>query len=98
MPSKDQDQYGEAEADRRMADALKRALTTPHKPIEKFKGKSLPLPESAFASQNESAKSTRQLVLRLAPPQVHPFRIPRRTLRLPREARASRPMHASRFP
>lgn len=36
----DSDQYSEAETKRRMEDALRRALTTPHKPNDKFKGKS----------------------------------------------------------
>jgi hypothetical protein len=35
----DSDQYSEAETKRRMEDALRRALSRPHKPLDKFKGK-----------------------------------------------------------
>jgi len=39
MP-KEVDQYTEAETKRRMEAGLRRALSTPHKPLKKFKGKS----------------------------------------------------------
>lgn len=38
--NKSGDEYSDAEATRRMEAGLRRALSTPHKPLEKFKGKS----------------------------------------------------------
>jgi hypothetical protein len=38
--AKEPDQYSEEETKRRMGDGLRLALTTPHKPLKKFKGKS----------------------------------------------------------
>lgn len=40
MPESDE-RYSESETKRRMEQGLRRALTTPHKPNEKFVGKSL---------------------------------------------------------
>ena len=37
--SADRDQYGDKETTKRMNDALRRALTTPHKPNQAFVGK-----------------------------------------------------------
>jgi hypothetical protein len=40
MKNEPADEYGPAETKQRMDDGLRRALTTPHKPLQKFKGKS----------------------------------------------------------
>jgi hypothetical protein len=50
----DSDQYTAAETKRRMEDALRRALTTPHKPNAKFKGKS-----AATGKRKRKAKAKR---------------------------------------
>ncbi|MDE2165737.1 MAG: hypothetical protein KGJ66_05305 [Alphaproteobacteria bacterium] len=54
MAEKARDEYSPAEADRRFKEAIRRALTTPHKPREAFEGK------TPRAKMLKRAKSSRK--------------------------------------
>lgn len=51
------DEYGDKEATKRMEDALRRALNTPHKPNQAFVGKKAN-PESGESQKGKRAKAT----------------------------------------
>lgn len=50
------DEYGDKEATKRMEDALRRALNTPHKPNQAFVGKKAN-PESGESQKGKRAKA-----------------------------------------
>jgi hypothetical protein len=53
-PPAERDQYSDEEAERRATDALRRALTTPHKPQSKLVGKT----PRAKARKRQAAKGS----------------------------------------
>src|SRR6185437_15535220 len=53
--AKDTDQYSERETQKRMDDALRRALTTPHKPHSELKAKKAKSPKRPGRAKTKSA-------------------------------------------